>query len=92
MFVPLFEWLDLLEPRQGCWGCGCPCVLSPAALLNKESFALLFLLHPDTFLLMLFLLLTCFSHSRSSNIEFWGELGSLHHKKSRENIVGWKSS
>lgn len=78
---------------------GCPCILSPAALLNKETFSLLFLLHPDTFLLMLFLLLTCFNRSWGSSIEFWDKLGSLYHQKkktqktpSRKNIVDWESS
>lgn len=65
-------------------GCACPCVLSPAALLNMETFSFLFLLHSDSFLLMLFLLLTCFNHSWSSNIDFWGELASLYHKKTQK--------
>lgn len=49
-------------------------VAVPAALLNKESFSLLFLFHPDTFLLMLFLLFTCCNYSWSSSIEFWASL------------------
>lgn len=83
--------MDLLEPWPGVFGMGLwgsggdhlqgrPCILSPAAPLNKESFSLLFLLHPDTFLLVLFLLLTHSNYSWSRSIEFSGELGSLYHK------------